>query len=48
MTDIIVICPHCQQYVFIQKLNCGIFILLVPKPNSNILKFSYLLGKNNL
>ena len=24
-SDTIIICPHCQKYVVIEKLNCGIF-----------------------
>ena len=25
MNDIIVSCPHCKEYIMIEKLNCGIF-----------------------
>jgi len=25
MTDIIVVCPHCQEPLLIEKINCGIF-----------------------
>ena len=25
MNDDIIICPHCKQYIMIEKLNCGIF-----------------------
>jgi len=25
MTDIIVSCPHCNEYILIEKINCGIF-----------------------
>ena len=25
MSEIIVSCPHCQEYIVIEKLNCGIF-----------------------
>lgn len=25
MADIIVSCPHCNEYILIEKINCGIF-----------------------
>jgi hypothetical protein len=25
MTDIIVSCPHCNEFILIEKINCGIF-----------------------
>ena len=25
MSEVIIICPHCSEYIIIEKLNCGIF-----------------------
>lgn len=25
MSEFVVVCPHCQEYIVIQELNCGIF-----------------------
>jgi hypothetical protein len=54
MSELIFICPHCENYLIIQKLNCGIFrhgVLIINKkqidPHASKAKCDYYI-KNNL